>query len=218
MVFRGPGRHVVKDRLDHGRGELGGTKSVTAAQDHRVLHDAGGFDRLADSGTDIKVERLAGRARLFGAVENGDTLDSGRHGVDHCLGIERTEQADDHQTDLLALGNLVINGCGNGLGAGTHHDDDFLGIRGAVIIKEVILAAGQGCEFVHGLLDDGRGGGVILIDRLTAGEVDVRILGRAAHHRAVRGKSALAVGNDQVLINNGAHIVVGQLLDLLDLV
>ena len=56
------------------------------------------------------------------------------------------------------------------------------------------------------------------VDRLARLEVDVGVLGRAAQHRAVGRERAAAVGADQLVVDHGAHIVIGQLLDLLHLV
>ncbi len=44
---------------------------------------------------------------------------------------------------------------------------------------------------------------VIFIDGLAAGEIDVGVLGGAAHGRPVRGQAALTVGNDQILVDHG---------------
>jgi hypothetical protein len=49
-------------------------------------------------------------------------------------------------------------------------------------------------------------------------EEDVGVLGRAAQHRAVRAQRALAVGADEPLVDHRAQVVVGQQLDLVDLV
>ena len=78
----------------------------------------------------------------------------------------------------------------------------------------MVLTTGEGCEFVHGALNDSRNGVVVLVHGLTTDEVDIRILSGTADGWAIRGQGALAMGNDQILINHGAHIVHGQFFDL----
>ena len=112
----------------------------------------------------------------------------------------------------------MLDGGGDGQGAGTHDHDDIGGVRGADVIKQVVLPTGEGGELVHVGLDDGRHGLVELVHGLAAGEVHVRVLGGTADGRTVRGQGALAVGDDQVFVDHGAHVVHGQLLDLHDLV
>ena len=218
FLFRCERGHVVEHGLDHGRGELGGTQTVTAVEDHRDHHGGVGLGGLGDRGADIEVERVAVGARLLGAVEHGDALDGRRQGVDHGGGVERPEQADDDQADLPVVGDEVLDGGGDGQGAGTHDHDDIGGVRGADVVKQVVLPTGEGGKLVHVGLDDGRHGIVILVHGLAAGEVHVRVLGGTADGRTVRGQGALAVGDDQVFVDHGAHVVHGQLLDLHDLV
>ncbi len=58
--------------------------------------------------------------------------------------------------DFFALLGQIFDGLFGSFCAGAHHDDDAFGIRGANIVKEVILAADQFGELIHGFLDDGR--------------------------------------------------------------
>ena len=218
FLLRGERGHVVEHGLDHGRGELGGTQTVTAVEDHRDHHGRIGLGSLGDRSANVEVERVTVGARLLGAVEHGDALDGGRQGVDHGGRVERPEQADNHQADLPVVGDEVLDGGGDGQGAGTHDHDHVGGVRCADVVKQVVLPAGEGGELVHVGLDDGRHGLVILVHGLAAGEVHVRVLGGTADGRTVRGQGALAVGDDQVFVDHGAHVVHGQLFDLHDLV
>ena len=102
--------------------------------------------------------------------------------------------------------------------AGAHHHDHTLGIRGADIIEQVVLAPGQPGEFIHGLLDDAGGGLVIRVDRLAALEVNVRVLGGAAQLGTVGGQGPVAVFLDEFFIDHRAQVVIGELLDLVDFV
>jgi hypothetical protein len=81
----------------------------------------------------------------------------------------------------------------------------------------MVLASGQGSKLIHGFLDNARNSGIVYIDCLAAGKINIRILGRPAHHRTVRGKSPLPVSDHKILINDCLHIIFGELLNFLDL-
>ena len=100
------------------------------------------------------------------------------------------------------------------LGARTHDDDDFLGIRSPDVVEEVVLATNDLGELVHHVLHNRRASQVKRIHRLATLEVNVRILGRAAQHRMVRRKGALTMRPHQVVVDHGAHVVEVQLFDL----
>ena len=177
-----------------------------------------GSHGFADGGADIQVERLAQGAGLLGAVEDGDALDGFGQRLDEGVQREGTIEVDLDHADLLTLFDQVLDGLLNGVGAGAHDDDDPLGIFGADIVDQLVLAAGELAEFVHFFLDDLDAGLVELVDGFTALEVDVRVLGGAAHDGTVGGEAAQAVGVDQLVVHHGAHVVKGQLFDLLDFV
>ena len=77
----------------------------------------------------------------------------------------------------------------------------------------MILAASQGGELVHGLLNDCRSDCVVFVDCLTTGEINIRVLGSTAHGWAVRAESAGTMSCYQILIDHCTHIVIGKLLD-----
>ena len=87
--------------------------------------------------------------------------------------------------DLLALLGEVVDGLLDDVGAGAHHDDDALGVGGAHVLEELVLAADDLGELGHGLLDDAGDGGVELVGRLARGEVDVGVLAGAADGRVL---------------------------------
>ena len=74
---------LVEDRLDHARGELLAGKTVAASD------DLARAPCLGQGVHHVQVQRLAGRARLLGAVEYGDGLDGGRQGGGEVLHRER---------------------------------------------------------------------------------------------------------------------------------
>ena len=72
-------------------------------------------------------------------------------------------------------------------------------------------------ELVHGLLDDGRGLEVEGVDRLPRLEEHVGVLSGAPDEGALRAETAGAVRHQQLVVDHGAHVVLGQLLNLVDL-
>ena len=122
------------------------------------------------------------------------------------------------KADLLAALVQVIDGLLGGVAAGAHGDDDAVGVRGAHVVKQLVVAAGQFADLVHDFLDDVRGGQVVFVGSLAALEVDVRVLGRAALMRMLGVERALAEGLDLVPRHEFLHLVILDAVDLLDLV
>ena len=98
--------------------------------------------------------------------------------------------------------------------AGSHDHDHSFGIRGADIIKQVVLAPNQLGEFIHRLLDDFWCGVVIGVNRFTALEIYIRVLSRTAQLGTIWGEGAFAVRLDQFIIDHRPQIIIAQLFDL----
>ena len=92
----------------------------------------------------------------------------------------------------------VVDGLLDGLAAGAHGDDHALGIGGAHVVEELVLAAGQLADLLHDLFHDGGGGVVELVGRLTVLEVDVGVLRGAGLMRMLGVEGAVAEGLDLV--------------------
>ena len=129
-----------------------------------------------------------------------------------------TNLADLDDAELGAGGVELGDRLVAGVGAGAHDDDHVLGVGGADVVDYAVLAADELGELVHVLLDDARDGLVVLVDRLAALEVDVGVLGGAAHLRVVGGEAALAELLDEVVVDHRADGLLGHRVDLLDLV
>ena len=201
---------VVEDGLDHGRGELLGGESVAATSDGDVL--------ALESGADVDVEGLAEGTGLLGAVEDADLLHGRRDGIHERFEGEGTVEMDDDGADLLALGDEVVDGLFDGLAGTAHGNDDLLGIGGANVLEELVAAADLLADLVHPLLDDAGDGVVVLVDGLAALEVDVGILGADLDGMGLGAHGALAELLDITHVEQFAHGVVVDHLDLLDLV
>ena len=212
VVLRGLGLEVFVNRQDLARGGVLGGQAVAAADD---LHRDAFF--LVDR-ADILIERLAHCARLLGAVEHGDALAGRRHGGEEVLGRERAVQMHIDHADLFALRHQVIDGLLGGLGDRAHNDDDAVGIRRAVIIVQMIVAAGQLVDLLHVVLNSGRDRGDLLVACLAALEEDIRVDRGAAGGGVLRVERVLAECLEGVHVHQRAQVLVVERLDLLDLV
>ncbi len=125
---------------------------------------------------------------------------------------------DFEQAELFAFGVEGVDGFFGGAGAGTHEDDDAVGIGRAVVVEEAIGAAGLAGEAVHDVLHDGRAGEVKGVAGFAGLEEDIGILGGAAQDGVIGGEGALAMGADGFLIEQGQDGLVRDRNNLIDFV
>ena len=92
---------------------------------------------LARAVTTSMIQRLAQRAGLLGAVQNGDLLGGGGDGGEQLVGAERTVQADLDKADLLTVGVQVVDDFLGHVADGAHGDDDAVSIGSAVVVEQL---------------------------------------------------------------------------------
>ncbi len=201
---------VREDSPDLGRRRVLGGEAVAAA-DHGEVRPA------AERGADVEVERVAGGAHLLGAVEDRDGSDSRRQSRDKPLHIERPVEVDLNEADLLAARVQVIDGLLDAARDGAHRDDDSLGVRGTVIVENVVVAAGDLIYFLHVTFHDVRKGLVIAVVGLADLEENVRILDRRVDHRVLRVERVRAELRERLPVDELLQVLVVHALDLVDL-
>ena len=210
--------------VEHGLGHCGikllGTETVAAADDDGLagkLAQAGrtGFGQRGD---DVEIKRFAHAAGLLGAVEDGDALDAGGNRRDERFDAERTVEADLEDADFLPLRIEPRGGFLGGLGAGADGDDHAIGLGVPDVIKEMVLAAGEGGEFVHEPLHDLRHVVVVGVAGFARLEVDVGVLRGAANAGVVGGEGARTKGADGLFVGHRAEHFVVQRVELGDFV
>jgi hypothetical protein len=219
VVLHGPGLEMVVKALDHPGVEFLGRQAVAAAVNAR--HGEGQLvvdDRFHDRRGDVQVKGFALGAGFLGLVEHGDLLDGLGEGLEEEVRGEGPEEPDLQHAHLLAPGVQVIHHFGDGLATGAHHDDHAVGLGVAVIIVNLVLAAGELGVAVHFLLHDAGNLLVEGVDGLPRLEVDVGVLGRAADERVVGGEAAFAVLVDKVQVDHAVEHVVRDQLHFLDFV
>ena len=199
---------------EHGgrRGVLG-TEAVAAADDGDAVAALNG-QRVHD----IHVQRLADGTGLLGAVEHGDLLHRLGQGGHELLGDEGAVQTHLHEAHLLAVGVEVVDDLLGHVANGAHSHDDAVGVRGAVVVEQLVVGAQLRVHLLHVLLHHGRQVVVDGVAGLAVLEEDVAVLVGAAHGRALRVQGVLAEGAHGVHVAHLGQIVVVPHLDLLDLV
>ena len=213
VVLRGVLREVVVNRDELARGGVLGGQAVAAADDRNVVPAC-----LIEGGHDVEVYRLADRTGLLAAVENGDLLDARRDCSCEMLDRERAVQVNLHHADLAALCVQVIDGLLDCFGSGAHDNDNFLCVRCAVVVEQLVIAAGQLVNFIHIVLDGVGHDGRLDVRALLALEIDVRVYVVTAVGRVLRVERLTAELLECFLVNETAQIFVIESFDALHLV
>ena len=177
MVLRAGFGQVIEHGLGHPGVELLRPQAVAPADHLRegALPQPGG-NRFGQRRLHVLVERLPGRSRFLRAVEHTQGAHARRQGFHERADVERPEETDPNQPNLLPAPDQQIDDLVHRLGAGAHHHHDALGVRRADVIEQVVGPADPGGEPIHRRLDDLRSPGVVRIDRLPALEVHIGIL------------------------------------------
>ena len=184
--FFGDGLHeLVQHALHHRRREFLRRQSIPPAN-HRGHRERQRCRMLGKDGHNVLIERLAGCTRFLAAVQHRNLLYRFGERRNQRLGVERPIQANLHQAHLLALARKRVHGLFGSLGARAHHHNHALGVGRAVVVKQVIRAAGQRRKPVHHHLHNARHRSMERRAGLARLEENVGILRRAAQHRLIR--------------------------------
>ena len=124
------------------------------------------------------------------------------------LDRERAVQVDLHHADLAALCVQVIDRFLDRLGGRAHDDDDFLCVRCAVVVEQLVIAAGQLVNFIHIVLDGVGHDSGLDVCALLALEIDVRVDIVAAVGRVLRVERLTAELLERFLVNETAQVLV----------
>ena len=211
-IFRCSQLQVLKDGQDVGGNDVLGTEAITAADDQRLPLLA------VESALHVEVQRLADRAGLFRAVEHRDLFDGLGNVAEEMFERERPVQVNGQQADLFALAVQVIDSFLDDVANRTHGHDDTVGVRRTVVVEQVIFTAGEFLDFGHVGLDDLGNRFIIGVGNFAFLEVDVRVLGRAAHHRMIRVQRATTESVQGILVDQAGQFVILDDFDFLGFV
>ncbi len=211
-------RQLVEHAGDHARRELLRREAVAAADDPRHRRPLAVLVRLGQGRDRVEEERLAKRARLLRAVEDGDVTDRRRQRLDERLRGKRSVQPHLQDPDALSASVQPGDRLADRLAARSHHDEHALGLRVPGVLDDAHAAAGALGELCHRVLDDVSHAGVEGVHRLTRLEVDVRVLRGSPDERPLRRECPAAMASHELLGHERAQVVVGQELDRVQLV
>jgi hypothetical protein len=206
---------VLVDSSGHGGSESLITKTEAATDD---LHAAGVL-RVEDAGADVEVKGLTAGARLLGTIKNSDALDGLWKRVDEVLGAPWAEEVDLADTNLGVAGLVeVLCSFDASTAASTHEADDALSVLRTDVLKERELAASDGRDFLHGLLECSG----CIAEELMVGfdtlEVSVTTLESTADGGVAGVGGTSAVSADGILGDELLEVLVGDGADLCELV
>ena len=201
---------VVVTCFNHGRSEFLGGKAVTAADNLAAF----AFERS----NNVEVKRLTEIPRLFGAVENDDLLRGFRNAAGESFCRERTVQTHLNETQLCALRVQLFNRRFNRVTGRTHGNDHLLGIYGADIVEQIILAAELGCKGIHVFLNNSRNRVIVFVGCFTTLEVNIGVLSSNLQVRRFRLQRAGTETFNVFRFNQILQVVVGDFFHLLNFV
>ena len=196
--------------LDLFRRRVLGTQSIPASDNPDAA------SALLDDRADIRIERLTGCAGFLDAVQNGDALHGRRQCRKKMLRGERAVQVDVNESGLLSGRIQRINGQPRRIGCGSHEDHDLLGVRTAVIIKQMIASSDHPVQFVEYGLNSARYGLYVQVGRFLALEENIRIDRRAAGRGMLRIQGVLPESGDRLPVHQRLQFLVVRRFDLLN--
>ena len=205
---------VVVNSDDLSRVAVLGTKTVTSGEYLSVLE----LVLLLEGCNYIEVQRLAEGTRLLCSVEYGDLLNCCRDSGSECGGNERSVQSYLYKADLSALLEQVVDGLLDGVAYGAHCYDNFLGVRSAIVVEQLVICTDLCIYLVHVLGNYVRYVVVVGVASLTSLEEDIRVLSCAVEYGLLRVEGSVAERLNSVHIYHALEGLVVPLLDLLDLV
>ena len=207
-------KELLKDRFHHRRGKLFGGEAIAAADHLRQRGNLAQRKGLGQGGDHILIERFTGCAYLFGTIQ----YCNGFHGFWQCFNqmacAEWTEQTHSDHAQFGTRPIEHIDSLFNGLRSRTHYHNHLFGIFGTMVIKQLVPAACQLSQFIHGLLNNTGNLVIKRIGTFTTLEIDIRILCRTTDKRIIRVQGAFTVCINQLVINHGSNLLIRNQRDL----
>ena len=112
----------------------------------------------------------------------------------------------------------IVDGLLDGLGNGTHRNDDFFCVRCSVVLERTIVASGEFAEFAHVACNYIRNCLIELVSGLYRLEIYVAVLCSTSCYRCLRSKSSCSEFLQRLGADHISEIILIDGLDLLDFV
>ncbi|MPM60817.1 hypothetical protein SDC9_107671 [bioreactor metagenome] len=204
--------HVIKHGFDLCGRYVLGCKSVAAAENLRGVFVVG------IAGAHVQIHRSGNGSGLLGPIHGGDLFHRLWNGIQKILHIERPEQVNLQQADLLALSGEIVHNLLGALAGRAHHHDNPLGIGSAVVIKNMVIPAGNLIDPPHIALHHGGNRVVRAVVSLLGLVVHIRTLHRGALNGVIGIHGDLMKCLQSILVHQSGHFVQINHFDLLNLV
>ena len=152
-------RELVECRFHHRGCEVLGRDAVAPTDDTRQGRSRAATERVGGGRDDVEIQRLAGRPRLLGLLEDGNGGDRGRKSGQEMGRRKWTIQTNLQHPDLFATRGEHLHRLACGLRPGAHQDQHTFGV-GRASYSKARSGVPSGREPLHGVGDDARHGGV----------------------------------------------------------
>ena len=168
--------------------------------------------------TNILIQWLTKSTRLLGTVENCNLFYSRWNSLQEMVYGEWTEEMNCNRTNLLTLSVEEINTLLKCLVNGTNSDYYALSILGTIVIKNMMLTAGNLGHLAHSFFHELWQSIVGLVYSLTTLEINIIILSSTTNYRMVRIQSVATESIYCIPIKNLGQIIIINHFNLLNLV
>ena len=212
VVLRFEGFEVFKGSDDVARQEFFRCDTIAAVVDFRRIVSYG------KGSSDAVIERFAVGAGFLGAVQDGDLLDRIRQSGQEMFFRPGPEHVDVDTADLFAFIDEHLDRFFNGLGAGTHGDEDEFSIRSAGIVEQVVFTARDFTDFLHVTFSDIGNAVVEFIEGFAVLHKRFSRFAERNSFRIIRIHAAFAEGPDGIHIEERPEFFIRQDFDFLDFV
>ena len=171
----------VEHRFRHRRIEILRRQPVAATDHQRHAAPAAMRDRLRQRIDHVQIKRLAWRARLLGLFKHCNRTGAAWQRREKCVDSANGRYSRTCSTPTRSPSSCsAVGGRARRLGAGTHQDNDPFGVRGTVVVEQVILPPGQLRQTGPSPLHDRRHARVKRVCRLARLKKRIGIMRRAA--------------------------------------
>ena len=115
---------------------------------------------------------------------------------------------DCQQTDFFAFGIQIIHSLFDDIADRTHGNNDPVGVFGAIVVEQMVFAAGQLADLAHIVFDNTGNRLIVRVGYFPLLEVNIRVLRGAANHRMIGIQRPATECVERILINQARQIVI----------
>ena len=187
-----------------------GAESITAANDADIPVRCG-YSTLY-----IQIQRFANSTWFACAVQYGNLLYRFRKLAEEMLYRERTVQMNVHDTHLFAFSQQSVGDILGNIGNRADGNDDTFCILCAIIVKQMIVTAGQAGNVIHISLHNVRNSQIEWVGCFAMLEIYIRIFSGSADNRMVRSHGMFSETGQCLFVDQRFQFIIIEDFYLLD--